>query len=81
MKCHSKTLDDWFSNPSPPVISRDQYVPSQMTPGILGADISHIMPGAGQNAVPEPQKLYDLGSYWTPFRFLFRRPRNVLSGP
>lgn len=75
----SRSLRQLFQNPSPPIISRADYVPSEMTVGVLGQDVSDLMPGAGQNAIPGPQMLYDLGSYFTPIRYLWRKPRNVIS--
>jgi hypothetical protein len=81
MNCEHRTLKDLFQNPSPPIIPRSDYVADALSPGVLGGDIAHLMPAAGQNAVPQPQTLYDLATYWTPFRFLWRRPRNVLQGP
>lgn len=71
-----KTL---FQHPSPPVIPRSDYAP-QIRPADIGQDILHLMPAAGQNAVPPPQTLYDLGSYKTPFRWLWRRGRNIIVG-
>jgi len=73
------TLKTFFQQPDPPVIPRDAYVPPLMT-NHEGQDITSLQPGAGQNAVPTPQTLYDLASYRTPFSWLWRRPRNLIKG-
>lgn len=75
----TKTLHDFFKCPEPPVIPRDAYAP-QLMPLNEGQDISSLMPAAGQNAVPQPQRLFNL-NIATPFRWLWKRPANVIQGP
>lgn len=72
------TLKDWFGKAHPPIA--ETFVDPAISPDLLG-----LMPqdGNGQPAsvgTPPPQRLYNLGAYWTPFRALWKRPRNVLQG-
>jgi hypothetical protein len=67
-------LKDWFKNPSPP-ITHNYNAPQYMT-SVDSGNLPHgFFP---QDAVTVPDKVYDLGSYQTPFGWLFKRPRNVL---
>lgn len=70
-----KTLHEFFSHPTS-TLTYDYNKP-ELSKGLLGDELPHGY--MAQDAVPPPQKLYDLASYWTPFRLLWRRPRNVLN--
>lgn len=66
----TRTLREMFEHPDPPI--RFNYLDPQVTPGLLGA--------AEPDPIPPPQRLFNLGDYFTPFRALFNRPRNTISG-
>ncbi|MEB2519822.1 hypothetical protein SOP85_31075 [Pseudomonas sp. YuFO20] len=65
-----RTLRDLFQRPDPPI--RFNYLDPQVSPDIMGL--------RQPEPIPPPQALYHLGAYFTPFRALFRRPRNTISG-
>lgn len=63
------TLQQWMQAPAS-TITYDYNRPA-LSRDIFSTEAPEI--------TPPPQKLYDLGSYWTPFRALFNRSRNVLT--
>jgi hypothetical protein len=63
-------LKEWFENPKT-TITYDYNKP-ELSRGLMGAE----QPAP----VPPPQKLYDLGSYKTPFSWLFRQVRGIITG-
>lgn len=72
------TLEKWFNQPSPPIVS--DYNPPSITVGLMGVTAPDTNGQPNAVGSPMPQLLYDLASYYTPFRALWRRPRNVVTG-
>ena len=65
-------LKEWFQKPASTIVELDAYNPPELTRGLMGQEQPVF--------IPPPQILYDLGSYRTPFKAVWRRPRNRLQG-
>lgn len=63
-------LQEWFNHPKT-TITYDYNSP-ELSRGLMGAE----QPAP----VPPPQRLYDLASYRTPFKWLWRQARAAITG-
>ena len=66
----SQNLKQWFTQPRSTLTY--EYNPPALSPNLMGE--------TPPEPTPQPQPMYNLGSYWTPFRVLFNRPKNTLTG-
>lgn len=72
----AKTISDWFKHPDPPIT----HVFNTAMPGHgVPMPDGEARGWFAQDMTPAPQRLYDLGSYSTPYNVVWRRPRNVLT--
>jgi hypothetical protein len=66
------SLREFFQRPSSTLESVDACNGPSLTRGLMG--LEPVEP------IPPPANLVDLGAYFTPFKVLFNRPANRLTG-